>query len=93
MIPKVINNDSLVFRPEFIKPLTAFDQFRVFKGPMRQHPGPLVLCVSIQGRWYNLSSHKGPRVREMIEAAGADLRYLPPYSPDFRAFSDQVVAG
>lgn len=31
----------------------------------------------------NLSSHKGPRVREMIEAAGAQLRYLPPYSPDF----------
>ena len=31
----------------------------------------------------NLSSHKGPRVREMIEAAGASLRYLPPYSPDF----------
>lgn len=31
----------------------------------------------------NLSSHKGPRVRKMIEAAGAQLRYLPPYSPDF----------
>jgi transposase len=31
----------------------------------------------------NLSSHKGPRVREMIEAAGASLLYLPPYSPDF----------
>lgn len=31
----------------------------------------------------NLSSHKGPRVREMIEAAGAALLYLPPYSPDF----------
>lgn len=31
----------------------------------------------------NLSSHKGPRVHEMIEAAGAQLRYLPPYSPDF----------
>ena len=30
----------------------------------------------------NLSSHKGPRVRELIEAAGASLRYLPPYSPD-----------
>ncbi len=29
----------------------------------------------------NLSSHKGPRVREMIEAAGARLLYLPPYSP------------
>lgn len=31
----------------------------------------------------NLSSHKGPRVRETIEAAGATLLYLPPYSPDF----------
>ena len=31
----------------------------------------------------NLSSHKGPKVREMIEAAGATLLYLPPYSPDF----------
>ena len=31
----------------------------------------------------NLSSHKGPRVREMIEAAGARLLDLPPYSPDF----------
>ena len=31
----------------------------------------------------NLSSHKGPAVRTMIEAAGAELLYLPPYSPDF----------
>lgn len=31
----------------------------------------------------NLSSHKGPRVRDLIEAAGAKLLYLPPYSPDF----------
>jgi transposase len=31
----------------------------------------------------NLSSHKGPRTREMIEAAGARLLSLPPYSPDF----------
>jgi transposase len=31
----------------------------------------------------NLSSHKGPSVREMIETAGASLLYLPPYSPDF----------
>ena len=31
----------------------------------------------------NLSSHKGPRVRAMIEAAGASILYLPPYSPDF----------
>ena len=31
----------------------------------------------------NLSSHKGARVRALIEAAGASLLYLPPYSPDF----------
>lgn len=30
----------------------------------------------------NLSSHKVAGVREAIEAAGASLRYLPPYSPD-----------
>jgi transposase len=31
----------------------------------------------------NLGSHKGPRVCAAIEAAGARLLYLPPYSPDF----------
>jgi transposase len=31
----------------------------------------------------NLSSHKAPAVRAAIEAAGARLLYLPPYSPDF----------
>jgi transposase len=31
----------------------------------------------------NLSSHKGPAVRRSIEAVGACLLYLPPYSPDF----------
>lgn len=31
----------------------------------------------------NLSSHKGPAIRQAIEAAGASLVFLPPYSPDF----------
>ena len=31
----------------------------------------------------NLSSHKGTTIRHRIEAAGASLLYLPPYSPDF----------
>lgn len=31
----------------------------------------------------NLGSHKGASVRAAIEAAGASLLYLPPYSPDF----------
>ena len=30
----------------------------------------------------NLSAHKAPAVREWIENAGAELLYLPPYSPD-----------
>ena len=30
----------------------------------------------------NLSSHKRQRTRELIESAGAELRFLPPYSPD-----------
>jgi len=30
----------------------------------------------------NLSAHKGGRVKEVVEAAGCRLAYLPPYSPD-----------
>ena len=30
----------------------------------------------------NLPAHKGGTVRQIIEAAGAELRYLPAYSPD-----------
>ena len=39
----------------------------------------------------NLSAHKAAGVRDAIENAGAQLRFLPPYSPDFnpieKAFS------
>ena len=38
-------------------------------------PGDIVIMDT-------LSSHKGPRVRETIQAAGAELLFLPPYSPD-----------
>jgi transposase len=31
----------------------------------------------------NLSAHKGADIRAAIEARGASLLYLPPYSPDF----------
>jgi transposase len=55
----------------------------------------------------NLSSYKRYAVRERIEAAGATLRFLPPYSPDFnpiekafsrlkamlRKISERTVAG
>ena len=39
----------------------------------------------------NLSAHKVHGVREAIEAAGANLVYLPPYSPDFNPI-EQVFA-
>ena len=40
------------------------------------HPGDVVVMD-------NLGSHKGWRVRDLIESAGARLVFLPPYSPDF----------
>jgi transposase len=40
--------------------------------------GPLALLTMD-----NLSSHKRVEGRELIEAAGATLLFLPPYSPDF----------
>jgi hypothetical protein len=39
-------------------------------------PGQIVLCD-------NLSVHKHLGVRQLIEAAGCQVRFLPPYSPDF----------
>lgn len=38
------------------------------------HPGDIVIID-------NLSSHKGPRTRTMIETVGANLLVLPPYKP------------
>jgi transposase len=40
------------------------------------NPGDIVIAD-------NLPSHKVKGVQEAIEAVGASLRYLPPYSPDF----------
>lgn len=46
-----------------------------------------VLCPQLQAdQWVildNLRAHKVEGVRERIEARGARLVYLPPYSPDF----------
>jgi transposase len=50
----------------------------------RLRPGDIVVLD-------NLSSHKIVGVRAAIEAAGAILLYLPPYSPDFNPI-EQVFA-
>lgn len=39
-------------------------------------PGQIVI-------WDNLGVHKNQAVRELIAAAGCQVRFLPPYSPDF----------
>ena len=55
---------------------------QVFLAYVQQHlaptlrPGDIVIMD-------NLSSHKRVGVRAAIEAVGASLLYLPPYSPDF----------
>ena len=36
----------------------------------------------------NLSAHKGARIRELIEGAGCELLYLPPYSPDLNPIEE-----
>ena len=40
----------------------------------------------------NLSSHKGARVRALIEVAGASLLYLPPYSPAFNPIENAFAS-
>lgn len=39
-------------------------------------PGDVVI-------WDNLSAHKRKRAQQWVEAAGAEVIFLPPYSPDF----------
>ena len=36
----------------------------------------------------NLSAHKGGRVRGIVEGAGCELLYLPPYSPDLNPIEE-----
>jgi transposase len=55
------------------------DVFRAYTGLVLApalRPGDVVVMD-------NLQPHKAAGVRERVEAAGASLLYLPPYSPDF----------
>lgn len=67
----------------FVAPLTVEGAINgtIFRSWVEQHlapvlqPGDLVVMD-------NLSSHKVTGIRQAIEAVGAELRYLPAYSPD-----------
>jgi transposase len=67
----------------FIAPLTIDGPITgpLFRGWVEQHLAPALQSGDIVVM-DNLSSHKVAGVREAIEAVGAELRYLPPYSPD-----------
>ena len=68
---------GLVAQKAFDRPMNAatFEEWVEKCLVPKLSPGDVVIMD-------NLSSHKGPRVEELIKAAGAELRYLPPYSPD-----------
>ena len=55
--------------------VTGLTHVRQFLCPTLR-PGDIVIMA-------NLPAHNSPEVRAAIEAVGASLRYLPPYSPDF----------
>ena len=67
----------------FIAPLTVEGAINgpLFRAWVEQHLAPILRPGDIVVM-DNLSSHKVAGVREAIEKAGAELRYLPPYSPD-----------
>jgi transposase len=54
---------------------SAFDAFVVEVLVPTLRPGDIVV-------WDNLNVHKSVVAREAIEAAGAEVLFLPPYSPD-----------
>lgn len=67
----------------FIAPLTVEggSNGELFRAWVEQHLAPVLRSGDIVVM-DDLSSHKVAGVREAIEAVGAELRYLPPYSPD-----------
>lgn len=45
------------------------------------HPGQIMVMD-------NLMAHKTEKVRELVEGAGCEVFYLPPYSPDFNPIEE-----
>jgi transposase len=67
----------------FVAPLTVDGGINgaLFRAWIEQHLAPILKPGDIVVM-DNLSSHKVAGIRKAIEAAGAELHYLPPYSPD-----------
>ena len=54
---------------------SVFEQWVSEKLVPQLKPGQVVI-------WDNATFHKSEKIRELIESAGYELEYLPPYSPD-----------
>lgn len=61
--------------------LRGLDIERVLAPTLR--PGQQVVVVAD-----NLAAHKGEEVRELVEARGCELLFLPPYSPDYNPIEE-----
>jgi len=64
--------------------IDVFQAFVVHELVPNLRPGDIVVMD-------NLSAHKNPRVRHLIEAAHCSVLYTPPYSPEFNPI-EQVWA-
>jgi len=62
----------------------AFETYLATQLASTLQPGDIVICD-------NLACHKVAGVQEIIDATGATIRYLPPYSPDLNPI-EQVFA-
>ena len=60
----------------------------VFEGYLREVLLPALVKEGDVVVMDNLSVHKSETVRELIEGAGAEVLYLPPYSPDFNPIEE-----
>lgn len=67
--------DGTSFLDYVVKVLVPPRRQGVACAPPELRPGDIVVLD-------NLSSHKGEAIKAAIEAAGATLMFLPPYSPD-----------
>jgi transposase len=73
-----IRNDEVVCQQSYPGAMNTprFIEFVERRLVPRLRPGDIVVLD-------NLLPHKAPRARALVEEAGAELVFLPPYSPDF----------
>ena len=67
------HTESIVFKGALNKDIFEAYVEKVLAPSLR--PGDIVVMD-------NLSAHKSPKVEEIIKSCHAELRFLPPYSPD-----------